>query len=52
VEEAGGRVSDVDGAELDFLRGRTLAANRGVVATSGGALHDRVLGAIQQVRGG
>jgi len=52
VEEAGGRVSDVEGAALDFRRGRTLAANRGVVATSGGALHDLVLAAIQQVRGG
>jgi 3'(2'), 5'-bisphosphate nucleotidase len=52
VEEAGGRVSDVDGAALDFRRGRTLAANRGVVATSGGALHDLVIEAIRQVRGG
>jgi 3'(2'), 5'-bisphosphate nucleotidase len=52
VEEAGGRVTDVDGVELDFQRGRTLAANRGVVATSGGAIHDLVIAAIQQVRGG
>jgi 3'(2'), 5'-bisphosphate nucleotidase len=52
VEEAGGRVSDVDGAALDFRRGRTLAANHGVVATSGGSLHDLVIEAIRQVRGG
>ena len=51
VEEAGGRVTDVGGSALDFRRGRTLAANRGVVATSGGELHDLVLAAIQQVRG-
>ncbi len=35
VEEAGGRVSDAFGAPLDFTRGRTLAANRGVLATHG-----------------
>jgi len=52
VEEAGGRVTDADGAPLDFRRGRTLAANHGVVATSGGPLHDLVISAIQQVRNG
>jgi 3'(2'), 5'-bisphosphate nucleotidase len=46
VEEAGGRVTDVLGAELDFSRGRTLAANRGVVA-SHGPLHDALLEAIR-----
>ncbi len=52
VEEAGGRVTDVSGAELAFRHGRTLAANRGVVATCGGAIHERVIAAIQQVREG
>jgi 3'(2'), 5'-bisphosphate nucleotidase len=52
VEEAGGRVTDAEGSTLDFRRGRTLAANRGVVATSGGELHDLVIAAIQRVRGG
>ncbi len=51
VEEAGGRVTDVDGRPLDFRTGRTLAANRGVVATSG-SIHDEVVAAIRQVRGG
>lgn len=46
VTEAGGRVTDVDGRELDFSQGRTLAANRGVVAT-GGADHERVLAVLR-----
>lgn len=49
VECAGGRVSDVDGRPLDFTQGRTLARNRGVVATSG-AIHDEVIGALREVR--
>ena len=48
VEEAGGRVSDLDGLPLDFGRGRTLAANRGIVA-SNGAVHEAVLAAIRAV---
>jgi 3'(2'), 5'-bisphosphate nucleotidase len=51
VEEAGGRVTDVDGQPLDFRTGRTLTANRGVVATCG-PIHDEVIAAIRQVRGG
>ena len=35
VTEAGGTVTDLSGAALDFSQGRTLAANRGVVATNG-----------------
>jgi 3'(2'), 5'-bisphosphate nucleotidase len=50
VEEAGGRVSDVHGARLDFARGRRLEANRGVVATNG-RIHDEVLAAIDAGRG-
>ncbi|MEM7153612.1 MAG: 3'(2'),5'-bisphosphate nucleotidase [Myxococcota bacterium] len=42
VEEAGGRVTDVLGQPLDFSQGRTLANNRGVVA-SNAAVHDRFL---------
>lgn len=45
VEQAGGRVTDVDGRPLDFTRGRGLSANRGVVATDG-RFHDAVLAAI------
>jgi 3'(2'), 5'-bisphosphate nucleotidase len=45
IEEAGGRVTDVDGKPLDFSLGRELAANRGVVA-SHGPLHDAVVAAL------
>jgi 3'(2'), 5'-bisphosphate nucleotidase len=51
VEEAGGRVTDVDGLPLDFRTGRTLASNRGVVATCG-PIHDEVIAGVRQVRGG
>ena len=48
VEEAGGRVSDLDGASLDFSQGRTLSANRGVLVTNG-PLHDQCLAGLQQI---
>jgi 3'(2'), 5'-bisphosphate nucleotidase len=49
VESAGGRVSDIEGKPLDFTRGRTLAANLGVVATNG-AIHDEVVEAVARSR--
>ena len=42
VTEAGGRVSDIHGKDLDFSIGRKLEDNRGVVATNR-HLHDAVL---------
>jgi len=51
VEAAGGRVTDVEGLPLDFTRGRTLAANQGVVATCG-PIHDRVIEVVKRVRAG
>ncbi|NOY41489.1 MAG: 3'(2'),5'-bisphosphate nucleotidase [Planctomycetes bacterium] len=48
VEEAGGRVSDLDGKPLDFSQGRTLAANRGVLATNG-RLHEALLAGLKQI---
>lgn len=48
VEEAGGRVTDLDGQALDFGAGRTLTGNRGIVA-SNGALHDELLAAVRAV---
>lgn len=48
VEQAGGRVTDVDGLPLDFSHGRVLHANRGVIATDG-RFHDRVVAATQAV---
>lgn len=49
VEEAGGRVTDLDGKSLDFGHGRTLATNRGVVATNG-PLHDAALAALREIK--
>jgi 3'(2'), 5'-bisphosphate nucleotidase len=48
VEEAGGTITDLDGKALDFTRGRTLADNRGIVATNG-ALHCDVLAALRSI---
>ncbi len=45
VERAGGRVTDIHGARLDFSRGARLEHNHGIVATDG-AFHDEVLAAI------
>lgn len=47
IEEAGGRVTDIDGKPLDFTHGRGLTENRGVVAT-GGQLHEAVLAAVRE----
>ncbi len=45
VEEAGGRVTDMTGKPLDFTRGTTLVANRGIVASAGDR-HEAVLAAL------
>jgi len=45
VEEAGGRVTDIDGKPMDFSHGRRFETNRGVVATNG-PLHPAVIAAI------
>lgn len=46
IEEAGGRVTDLEGRELDFGAGRTLAKNLGFLATNG-PLHQTVLDALR-----
>lgn len=48
VEEAGGRITDLDGKPLDFSHGRTLATNRGVLATNG-LLHEQALAGLKQI---
>lgn len=50
VQQAGGRVTDVHGAPLDFRHGRRLEANQGVIATDG-RFHDQILGAVAKVLG-
>lgn len=47
VEEAGGRVTDLDGHPLDFTAGRILSNNRGL-AVSNGLIHDEALAAIHR----
>jgi 3'(2'), 5'-bisphosphate nucleotidase len=47
VEEAGGRVSDMFGAPLDFSLGRTLSGNKGVVAAAKD-VHAEVIKAVTQ----
>jgi HAL2 family 3'(2'),5'-bisphosphate nucleotidase len=42
IEEAGGRVTDLDGKPLDYSAGRKLENNRGVLC-SNGVLHDEAL---------
>lgn len=46
--ESGGRITDLDGKELDFQAGRTLANNRGIVA-SNGSLHTACLEALGRI---
>jgi len=48
VTEAGGRVTDLDGSTLDFSHGRTLAKNRGILATNG-RLHDAFLAGLREI---
>lgn len=46
-QEAGGRVTDLDGAELNFTKGRKLEQNRGILATAGAGVHEAVLEALR-----
>jgi 3'(2'), 5'-bisphosphate nucleotidase len=48
VEEAGGKVTDMEGRPLDFSLGRRLTHNKGIVVTNG-SLHNAVLGAVKEV---
>ncbi len=49
LEQAGGRISDLSGKELDFSTGRQLTNNRGVLA-SNNQLHENALRAINIIR--
>jgi 3'(2'), 5'-bisphosphate nucleotidase len=48
VTEAGGKITDLDGRPLDFSHGRTLANNRGIVATNG-RLHAAILDGLRAI---
>ena len=45
VEEAGGKVTDIHGRELDFTKGKKLVDNRGVLV-SNGLFHDKIVNSI------
>lgn len=49
VQEAGGRITDLDGKALDFSTGRILAANRGVIA-SNSLLHEIALAGLRNIQ--
>lgn len=48
VREAGGQVSDIKGARLDFSKGRKLVDNKGVVAAPQ-SIHEQVIDAVKAV---
>ena len=48
LEEAGGKISDLDGKPLDFTTGRSLTNNRGILASNRN-LHPAALDALRQV---
>ena len=48
VREAGGQVTDVEGKRLDFTKGRTLTANKGVIAAPKN-VHGRVIEVVMSV---
>ena len=48
VEEAGGRVSDVEGRPFDLTTGQRMTNNRGAVVTAAG-IHDEVVAAVRSV---
>ncbi len=48
LEEAGGRITDLDGKKLDFRAGRELVHNRGILA-SNGVLHEPALQALRTI---
>ncbi|KAJ1947749.1 3'(2'),5'-bisphosphate nucleotidase [Kickxella alabastrina] len=51
IHESGGRVTDVNGNPLDFSIGRTLSANKGVIAANAN-IFDTVIDAVQTTLAG
>ncbi|MEJ2557080.1 MAG: 3'(2'),5'-bisphosphate nucleotidase [Anaerolineae bacterium] len=49
IQEAGGRVTDALGRDLDFGQGKQLFKNRGIIA-SNGLLHATILQAMQKIQ--
>ena len=49
ITEAGGTLSDLNGKALDFSKGRTLSENKGIIASFGGELHQKLVDAYANV---
>lgn len=49
IEEAGGKLTDLNGRRLDFGRGKRLENNVGIVA-SNGRFHERILDALSKIQ--
>jgi 3'(2'), 5'-bisphosphate nucleotidase len=49
IQEAGGRVTDALGRDLDFSQGKELSKNQGIIA-SNGLLHATILQAVQGIQ--
>lgn len=49
LEEAGGKVTDIDGRNLDFSHGKGLTQNHGILATNG-KLHEIVLSFLKDLK--
>lgn len=50
AEEAGGRISDLDGKDIDLTSGRFVGKHRGIIVTNG-TIHEQVLEAARAVVG-
>ncbi|OGW91447.1 MAG: 3'(2'),5'-bisphosphate nucleotidase, partial [Omnitrophica bacterium RIFCSPHIGHO2_12_FULL_44_12] len=48
VEEAGGKVTDIEGKALDFTAGRTLCRNKGILVTNQ-HFHEEILNLLKQI---
>lgn len=48
IEEAGGKVTDVDGKPLDYSHGRRFEQNRGVIGTNG-PLHEKIIDTLRAI---
>jgi 3'(2'), 5'-bisphosphate nucleotidase len=48
VQEAGGRITDLHGRDLDFTSGSSLLNNRGILATNGN-YHEAALEALRKI---
>ena len=49
VAEAGGKVTDIFGRNLDFSKGRKLTGNKGIIA-SNGTIHSAVIKAVAKLK--